>query len=241
MRFFRLEHPEYASDTTYSRKNPIAWVHQYVVSGTICPLCGAWAGNRRIYVPVEDPNLKKLLKGKPSPIPLEKWNYLFNRSIESLQVPPGLQLQPGDKLGEPIGKITNDRVSDFIFPWEGGILVTEKTKDIIIESKLTGCQFTKIELVDKRSNKVPEKQLPTIYVLIVTGRIKPPTNVERCPVCGRFTANYSIELNEDNWDGNDFLIDENYPELIFVTERVYAVFKEKDLRNFQCRPIYRRD
>lgn len=237
MRFFKLGHPDYESDTIYSRKNPIEWVHQYVVPGAICPLCGAWAGNRRLFIPVEDTKLEKLLKKKPFPIPLDEWNELFNNPVENFDVAPGFRFEPGDELGKPTGKITSNQVSDFIFPWEGGILVTEKTKDIIIESKLTGCQFSRINLIDKRGKKEPGQPLPNIYVLIVTGRIKQPVNVDQCAVCGRFKANYSIKLDEDSWDGNDFLIDENYPELVFVTERVCVIFKEKGLKNFQCKPI----
>lgn len=237
MRFYRLVHPDYESDAMYSRRNPIEWVHQYVVPGTICPLCGAWAGNRHLFIPVEDPKLEKLLKKKPSPIPYEDWRKLFSNPNESLSVPSGFCLQPGDELGKPICKITSNQVSDFVFPWEGGILITEKTKNIIIESELIGCEFYRVELVDKRNKKGLGKPLPTIYVLIITGRIKPPSNVDRCPVCGRFKANYSVELNVGNWDGNDFILDENYPELVFVTERVCSMFKEEGLNNFQCKPI----
>jgi hypothetical protein len=236
MRFYKLDHPNYESDTMYSRRNPITWVHQYIVPGMICPLCGTWAGTRRLFNAVEDDKLKKLLKKKPFPIPIEKWNKLFKNPVNSFSVTPDYQFKPGDELGMPTGKITSNQIQDFIFPWGGGILVTENTKNIFLESKLTGCHFLPMDLIDKRAKKSTER-LPVIYVLIVIGRIKPPANINRCPVCGRFSLNYSIELNEENWDGNDFIIDENYAKLVFVTEKACAVFRENDLKNFQCIPI----
>lgn len=239
MKFYKLDYPDYESDTMHSRKNPVAWVNQFVVPGMICPLCGAWAGNRRLFFPIEDTKLEGLLKKKPSPIHLDEWNKLFNNPVNNFNIASGFRFVPGDELGKPTGKITTNRVPDFIFPWRGGILVTEKTKNIIVESKLTGCQFSRMDLIDKRGKKEPAHLLPVIYVLIVTGRIKQPINVDRCPVCDRFKSTYSIELNEGSWDGNDFMIDENYPNLFFVTERVCAIFKEKDLKNYQCKPVWR--
>ncbi len=46
-----------------------------------------------------------------------------------------------------------------------------------------------------------------------------------------------MELCEENWDGNDFILDENYPNLVFVTERACAVIKQSGLTNYQCSPI----
>lgn len=237
MRFFRLDPPDYESDSAYSRNNPIEWTQQYVVPGVICPECGAWGGRRRLFLAVEDMTLKKRLRLSPYPISLEEWKSLASRIIESVATASDYDPEPGDELGDPTAKITSNKVPDFIFLWRGGILITEKTRNIIIKSELTGCQFLKVELTDKRSKKSRENPLPSLYVLLVTGRINSPIKVDRCSICGRLRETYSVELSEASWDGNDFIIDENYPDLVFVTERACAVFKQNELNNYQCKPI----
>jgi len=234
MKFFILRTPKYASDPDYSRKNPINWVYQYSVPGVVCPVCGPWGGHRRLFTPVIDPKMQKLLKKEPYPIPLGDWKKHFDNPSGIDLGDSGFCLRPGDVLGKPTGKITNNQVSDFVFPWEGGILITEKTKKIISESRLTGCEFLHMELIDKRSKKAAEQPLPVIHVLIVTGRITPSPIIDQCPVCTRDKPNYSVALVEEKWDGNDFIIDENYPDLVFVTERVCEVFETQNLKNYQC-------
>jgi len=235
MRFYRFKYPEYETDMEYSRKNPVEWVSQFIIPSVTCPDCGTWFGNRRLFLPVEDEAIKKLLKRPPYPLPLEEWRSLTNRV--SLAMTSGYDPQPGDELGGPTVKITSAKVSDFIFPWRGGILVTEKARDAIIKSELMGCQFLKVELIDKRSKKSRENPLPSLYVLLVTGRIISPIKFDCCPICGKCKGVYLMELCEENWDGNDFILDENYPNLVFVTERACAVIKQSGLTNYQCSPI----
>lgn len=234
MKFYKFVYPEYKSDMEHSRKNPLEWASQFTVPGVTCPKCGTWSGRRRLFLPLDDMTIKKILKLPPYPLPVEEWKSLTYKIIESLATESDYDPQPGDELGDPTARITSEKVSDFIFPWRGGIIVTEKTRNIIINSELKGYQFLKVELIDKRSKKSREKPLPSLYVLLVTGRIISPISDDRCPICGRLKVTSPVELREENWDGNDFIIDENYPDLVFVTERSCAVFKQNELNNYQC-------
>lgn len=237
MKFYKFTAPNYESDAMYSRRNPITWVYQYFVPGILCPICGAWAGHRRLFLPVEDAGLTELLKEKPYPIPMDDWYQRFGNAAERDNFAQPYRFAPGDVLGKPTGIITTNQVPNFIFPWEGGVLVTQQTRDIIVEANLSGCQFLKMDLIDQRRKKGKEQPLPMIYVLLITGRINQPSEMDRCPVCARMKASYSIDLNEWCWDGNDFIIDEHFPDLIYITERAFMIFKEKRLKNFQCVPV----
>jgi hypothetical protein len=230
--------PEYESDAVYSRENPFEWANQYIIPGIICPICGPWSGSRRLFLSLTDPILINRLSKTPFPIPLDEWNKLTNSIAKNIGTALDLRLQPGDELGRPTGIITNITIPDIIFPWEGSILISEKTRQILAASELTGYQTKVIEIVEKCRGQFHHCSLPTLYVLIVTGRISPSPEAKYCPICNRFVANYSVDPGEMNWDGNDFLIDRNYPELVFVTERVCKVFRENNFKNYQCKSIY---
>ncbi len=237
MNFFRLTHPEYETDMDQSRNNPLEWANRYIVPGVICPDCGSWGGRRRLFLPITDPILEKRLEKPPYPIPLDQWIILADAIVKSSHVSSDFHLRPGDELGNPTVKVKSSLISDFVFPWRGGILFTEKTWHVLAESEMSGYRAEVVEIVDRRGTTDHEQLLPRIYYLNVTGRIKSHTNLDRCTICGRIRINYPIELSEANWDGNDFIIDENYPDLIFVTERTCTILYNNNLRNYICKKI----
>jgi hypothetical protein len=239
MLFFELTHPEYETDADDEAANPVQVVEEVAMPGIICPACGPWAGSRRLYLPVDDPRLRRCL-ARP-PLPVQEWLELAGEVRRALALPDDVRLLPGDVLGSPAVELLRAAVPDFLHPFPGRVVVKAAVVRALADRGLTG--YRPIEAsVRARSSAAAAQALPRLFELLIRGEAwsvgQNRQAVIACEACGRTAPGHAepSSIDEGRWDGSDFFTANGNPNVVYVTEAVCRAVSEYGFSNVVCRP-----
>ncbi len=232
MRFFKLTHPDYATDQEASLWNSASSTAKYRIPGMSCDVCGPWSSSDRLRVPlpsdVGDFDGVKFL-------PVNDWTTRRDTWAQLLGLAPE-QITPGAKLGPPTGTGVSSMRGDAIHPVPGEIWVSARLKGATESAGLTGVSFARVQLR-------PNPGCGDLWELVIRGRAwRPDSTVEKtrlCDVCGRrgFPSPKNLSVDESRWDGSDFLTLDGNPNIIVVTERVADLLDAGAFANIVAKPI----
>lgn len=237
--FYSLEKPIYDDFLHGEQANPVRSMTDIALPGVICDRCGnIWAGSRRTYLTIEDPELRARLR-HVGPIPWGEWVALAEAVRRHLGLTDRFVLKPGDRFGAPVIELSLAEVPDFTHPFPGQVLVTEKVVDALRRAHFTGQTAVRVEVVWGGKDP-PPTQMPALFELGVTGtawrRGMDLDRITDCPQCRRLTFPMPKELDVDpeQWDGSDFFhVDRNY-NIVLVTPGVCEFLREEGFVNFAC-------
>lgn len=236
MQFYRLTYPDYKTDQEFNLNNPIRMIRDIWLPGIICSKCGStWAGNRRLYLSINDESLRGQLRG--GPVPQSEWENLSHQVRVTVGLPDDYLLKPGDVLGKPIAELQHSKLPDFLHPFPGQLIVKSNVIETLQRAKLTGFHPIPVEVSwSKKVKKPPE--LPNLYELMVTGSARRVDITEEitCQACGRrkFPRPEWLVVDEGQWDRSDFLYLDGNPNIVIVTDRVCSVLAEQQFTNYAC-------
>lgn len=255
MRFFRLTHPPYSTDTEYARNNPVrAVVGNTWIPGMLCDFCGGRGSSSFLRVEVQnDNNLTALLGGQS--LYSEEWHHAV-RTISARLGVPAENLEPGMCVGLPIGEIWAPTDSDFVFPQPGLIWVTRRVMELFQIRNIRGVDYCKVvlrptrDLDDCTTNNVAQfddsisatvtKAIPEFWELIIHGRAwkvgATAKNIIQCNYCGkRAPFDFSsIRIDEDRWNRSDFCIVNENPSAVVITGQVHDLLAASRFTNWRC-------
>jgi hypothetical protein len=242
MQFYEFTHPAYGTDRAQQMANPLQTVDEVWLPGLICSVCGeTWAGSRRLYLPVIEPNLLRRLGGLP--LPEVEWRDLAQAVRKHVNLPEDFLLMPGDALGTPTIELLSTSISDFMHPFSGQIIARGSVINVLQRERLTG--FNAIQVHAYWSSRIqkqnPSLQTPELYELLVTGHVwregVDKEAITVCKHCGRTIFPSWRPITESRWDGSDFFNVDMNPNMVFVTEKTCQVLAENQITNFACVPV----
>ncbi len=238
MRFYRLARPKYGSYQEQAQANPLRPIQDMYLPGVICDLCGkTWAGNRRTYLPVGDPELREQLRGRP--IPWRNWVMLAEAVRRDVGLAEDAELRPGDVLGTPIAELRTGALSDFSHPFPGHIVVNRRVAEALVDAGMTGFHTVPVDIRAEPGAHVPQ-ELPALYELIVHGTAwREGVDLDRitdCLHCHRhiFPPPHDAAVDVSRWDGSDFFHVDLNSNIVLVTPRVCELFAERGFGNYAC-------
>lgn len=226
LRFFRLTHPEYATDHEDNARNPVESVGSHMIPGINCKVCGVWSSTDRLRVPIPEAADEF---AQIRFLPVEEWSRQRQRWAAVLGVPEQ-NITPGADIGPPMGVCKRTPKSDAVHPFPGLIWVTPRVMDEFLAANYSGLSFARVEF----SKPLRDVEL---WEMVVLGRAwregSTPESLVACEICGRmeFPAPKNIVVDERQWDGSDFFFVDENPSVIVVTERVAEFVATKAFSN----------
>jgi len=245
MRFYKLTHPDYATDRAADMANPIRMVNELYVPGITCSACGeSWASSDRVRVSVpKTSDLRAYLTGKC--LPESEWRAFAEKLRRELTIPSWMKVTPGAQIGLPTGELSTSQIPDMMHPFPGQIIAQNHVVQALEKEKLTG--FFPVRVQVRWSERVMDRDrdapAPELYELLVKGvawRVGVDTNtITICPRCGRtvFANVAHFDIDTNRWDGSDFFHVDQNPNIILVTERVCMTLAEYNYTNYTCAPV----
>jgi hypothetical protein len=238
MNVYHLGKPRYESEESEELFNPIHAIRDYWLPGMICPRCGAWAANRRPYLPVQSKQIREQLR-QPLPVDRVKWLSLAQGVRDQLGLPVDFVLMPGDVLGPAKLEVTGPIIADVMHVFPGHIVVTAKVVSALESAKITGYAPIPLEQVTLEPHM--KNSYSELFELRVTGRIwlQEPAGKDICPVCGRlqrFDYNW-FASDQLVWDGSDVFLFEGNPNMVLVTDTIRSLFSAHNFSNYACEPV----
>jgi hypothetical protein len=146
------------------------------------------------------------------------------------------EIEPGAKLGPPIGICTSKIFEEVVHPIPGEIWVADNVRKMLAMANLTGISFSTVRLPSECSDV-------TFAELIIHGRAwRKGSTIEStriCNICGRrgFPSPKNLTVDKSRWDGSDFFYLDHNPNIIVVTEHVAKVFNASHFSNIIVSPI----
>jgi hypothetical protein len=128
-------------------------------------------------------------------------------------------------------------VEDFVWTWQGELLLQNGTLRLLHEFGLSGFETKPVSAKFKKSTQKPPK-LWELVLIGWAGMANPASGIsldpeKSCAVCGllHYTnlRNPGYLIDESRWDGSDFFMVWPLPKFIFVTEKVIQIAKEHHL------------
>lgn len=240
MTFFDLTHPHYETDYAEELANPIQIVEDVRLPGLICSKCGeTWAGDRRLYFPIEDAHLLQRLSGPP--LPELEWSKLVADVRANLGLPADFALMPGDILGVPTAELMHNEIPDLVHPFPGQIVVRSAVVDTLRRAEVTGWRPVRLNVRWSKRIRQPGIEPPELYELLVTDHMwregVDQASITVCEHCGRTIFPAWRPITESRWDGSDFFNVDNNPNMVFVTERVCILLEKEKFTNWVCIPV----
>ncbi len=234
IRFYEFKKPFYESDLLDMKKNPIKMKSRPRMPAIICKGCGIWAGTRRLYFKINDPQIASQLSIRPlKPLHEQEWYALANIVKSSLNVQPDFELRPGDQIGFPSAMFLGEEWCDIMHLFPGQVVVSHRVKKIIEEHQCTGIDFVSVNTFGQSPNM-------KMYEINITGAAW-EENVDLKSIvdkscCGRyiFPQSSKIKIDVSRWDKSDFFNLNKNPNKIFVTQRVANLFEEYGFQNYSC-------
>jgi hypothetical protein len=242
MQFYHLSQPDYSSDQEEQIANPIHFIPDIWMPGIICEKCGAtWAGSRRLYLTVDNADIRRRLHGKPL---IEKfWRELAREVNNHIDSKTPVDLYPGDILGTPKAELLSDQIPDIMQPFPGQIVVTPHVVDKLQQHSISGFRAIPLQLSWAKQFEKPTSEPPLLFELLITGsawRVHiSESDIIACSHCHRtvFPDPERLSVDQSRWDGSDFLVVDRNPNIVIVTERVCSVLSDEGFSNFVCVPI----
>jgi hypothetical protein len=139
--------------------------------------------------------------------------------------------------------LLDERLSDFLHPFPGQLIVQAPVVDALREAKLTGYRPIRVDVRWRHRLHLSAAELPTLYELVVVGKAwrigMDEQRITACSVCGRmrFPDPKYLAVDESRWDGSDFFHVDNNPNIILVTKRVCVLLDEHQFTNYACIPV----
>lgn len=238
MIFYELTHPDYLSDRAYTRHNPVQLLDNERVPSINCEDCGIWSGSERIRKKVNlTPKAMRIIAQKF--VPASNWKEIINDLAFELGVSYDL-LRPGAELGSPKGLVVSTVVNDFIHPFPGIIWIKRTVMDALQDAKVTGVDFSPVELYNKKIKERKSKP-DDLWELVVNGKAWRKGScleaIRECKKCTRksFPDPEYLDVDETTWDGSDFLILDLNPNIVIVTEKVQRILGQVGFTNYLCK------
>lgn len=230
MRFFKLTHPQYRTDAEEEARNPVMYMAPYHLPGVICDACGPWSSSARLRIPPST-GLNEFLG--TSFMQVSDWQRARSQWAQTLNVSAD-ELSPGAELGPPMG-ICKSRINeDTVHPLPGVVWVTSRVRGVLIMASFTGMSFVGVQL--SASCEVD------MWELVVHGRASRKGStletLRLCDICGRtgFPSPKNLSVDEARWDGSDFVIVDDNPNMILVSERVKNTIDASGITNLAVSP-----
>ncbi len=233
MKFFRLTHPSYVTDREFALRNPAKSTANHHIPGILCSICGPWASSNRLRISLLPHQANEFTDVKF--LPVADWMNAKINWAEMLGIDPDL-IKPGATLGPPSGVCTSAITEDVVHPTPGEIWVATHVRDALTEAKLTGASFASVQLHPRCGKQ-------SLSEIVVHGRALRQGSTKEalrlCDICGRqgFPTPQNLAIDENHWDGLDFLIVDENPNIIITSERVAAVFNANSFSNIVTSPI----
>lgn len=211
--------------------------------GLVCPLCGAFAGYRRVPVGVDD--FVPVGTSRRMPLPMSEWKEMSESVHAANPTLAGIDLQPGDLLGRPTALIMGWPLRDIMHSFPGQLVVSECVLAALRNAQCSGYEPIRMDVRWDGCMKLSTAPPPTLYLLAIVG-VAWRKDIEEddllaCDTCHRMTYPHPDwrEIDEARWDGSDFFnVDHNHGK-VFVTERVCSTLAEHGYSNYVCVPTTR--
>jgi hypothetical protein len=131
---------------------------------------------------------------------------------------------------------------DVSWTWLSECIVTERLKQVVEASGITGCQFKPVTVTWKREQNdgASAGQLWELRPNGWGGLARPESGIRllsECPSCGRLRYSMWRDstklIDESQWDGSDLFLVWPLPVYIFATDKFRAVMLRNKIRGAQ--------
>jgi hypothetical protein len=242
MQFYRLQPPDYLTDQEDDAANPIRMERELWLPGMMCNACGeTWAGSRRLYIDITEPDLRRQLRG--GPLPAAQWNLLAERVRHVVASEHSEAFEPGDVFGQPRAILTRRQFPELIHPLPGQLIVSHRVATLVEDHRITGVRVIPVRSEWAPSVRRSSEPPPPQYELMILGKAwrrgSTEETIRACDVCQRRILPNPEVLNVDQsrWDGSDMFHLDRATTMVFVTENVKVLLETAGVQNYRCEPI----
>jgi hypothetical protein len=238
MQYYRMGHPEYATDQAMARANPMSWDCRYAFPALDCSACGGRCCNSHLRVSpdrIDDPSAFGYIHS----LPADHWFAMRPVWAAMIGVDESL-IEPGMEVGMPLGELRGRVKHDFNHPLPGLIWVRQAVKDMLTEADATGVDFAPVTLTPT-TTRARQHEIPQLWELIVPQQelCDELRQLRMCPMCGGIKGPIYWEMIDNNdlqKSGRDFCCPCVNANLIAVSPRIKELIESARFTNVHFEP-----